>query len=157
MARAPGWASGALASGPLLTAGGTEVPTPAAFGGPPPPTMGAPLRVTPLGGPHGQGIGQGRDAPSKPSPAVATSTPEPGIAPRLGHPLHDFSLRKGRRREKPCYRTSVPPDPDPGLPPGGSDGTAGSTRAQTSEYVRAAPRLPALRLVLTCFPSRRDS
>jgi len=155
MARAPGWASGALASGPLTDHGREQVPTPVVFGGSPPRTTGAPLRVTPLGGPHGQGIGRGDDGPSKSSPAVATNTLEPRITPRLRLPLHDFSLRKGRRREKPCYLTSAPPDPDPEILPGGSRRRCGEYTGP--EYVRAAPRLPALRLVLTCFPSRRDS
>ncbi|KMQ88138.1 hypothetical protein RF55_12423 [Lasius niger] len=45
------------------------------FGGPPPPTTGAPPQVTPLGGPHGR-FGQGRRSPALPytpwRPAVPT-------------------------------------------------------------------------------------
>jgi len=64
------WGTGLRA---LYTSRAGQDPIPVAFRGPPLPTTGAP-RMTPLGEPHGQGIGRGGDAPSKPSSAVATDT-----------------------------------------------------------------------------------
>jgi len=151
MARVPGWASGALASGPPYSPRAGQVPTPVAFRGPPPPTMGASLRATPLGGPYGRDIGQGCDAPPKTSPAVATSTPAPGITPRRGHPLHAVSLRKGRCRGTPCNLHQCRQTPTPEYVHAAPATLARTSRAQTSEYVRAAPRVPAHRWFLRVF------
>jgi len=70
----PGWTSGTLGSEPLTHRGRNRSPIPTAFRGPRPPTTGAPRRAPPRGGPYGQGIGRGDDAPSRPSFAVATGT-----------------------------------------------------------------------------------
>jgi len=109
----------------------------------------ASLWAPPRRGPHGQGIGRGGDAPSKPSAAVATGTFVNGKTSLP--PIRRLSS-EGAPSRNAGFHTSVPPDPDPGLPPGGS--LRHVQRSRGPRLRNTSERPLRLSLVFMCFPSR---
>jgi len=141
MARAPGWASGALASGPLLAAGGTS-PYPRFSGVPCLRQQGHRCGRRHSGGPTDEVLGKATTPRPSPHPPWRPATPAPGRHSRRGHPPPGPRFGTGavaRNQATPLHRRTQTPEYFRAAPAVHAE----STRTPTSEYVRAAPRLPA--------------
>jgi len=199
MSRALGFLTGALDSSPLLTVGEAEASFPRLSGVPGLRQPGHRCGRHHAGGPTDGVLGEEATPPPSPHPPWRPERPTSGggvnSPPRRTPAARRPSSEGAPSRD--AELTCVPPDPDPGLPPGGSrwhvrrpagpdlgirpSGPAGHHPARIAgprppgnfpERITATvqgalgprprkrpsgPEAPRPPLVLTCFPSRRDS